>query len=164
MDNPFWNFSLKVYRQAGVPAACLKIQAGFGADVNILLYLCWLHSRSVAVSESDIEEIVSAADRWHRQIVVPLRQVRSKLKSDSHGVVQAEAELFRSSVKRLELEAEQLEQGLLYGLGFSDRPGSLTEAETGFAMRRAIEAYLATLSDMVPDEDALQTLVGAALD
>tara|TARA_R110002110_G_scaffold36071_12_gene120841 strand:+ start:4268 stop:4762 length:495 start_codon:yes stop_codon:yes gene_type:complete len=163
MDNPFWDFSLKVYGQTGVPSACLRIQADFGADVNILLYLCWLGARDVEVSAADIGKIIDAADHWHRQIVVPLRQVRNKLKSDSLGADKTEAESFRSSVKRLELTAEQLEQNLLYGLEFSSRPAASEKVERPGAIRRALEAYLATLSGPVPDEHSLQTLIDAVV-
>ena len=163
MDNPFWDFSLKVYGQAEVPAACLRIQAGFGADVNILLYLCWLSARGIAVSGADIEAVVSASSRWHREVVIPLRQIRTKLKSDSLGAEATEAESFRSSVKRLELTAEQLEQNLLYGLEFTNRSVSLAMAERSVAMHRALESYLATLSGALPDDQSLGTLVDAAL-
>ncbi|MRG72853.1 TIGR02444 family protein [Alphaproteobacteria bacterium HT1-32] len=163
MDNPFWDFSLRVYGQAEVPAACLRIQAAFGADVNILLYLCWLAARGIAVSDTDIEAVVTASGRWHREVVIPLRQIRTKLKSDSLGAEATEAESFRSSVKRLELTAEQHEQDLLYGLEFSYRPVSLAAADRSVAMRRALEAYLATLSGGPPDDQSLGTLVDAAL-
>jgi len=40
--NPFWDFSLAVYRRPGVAAACLRLQDEAGVDVNLLLYFCWL--------------------------------------------------------------------------------------------------------------------------
>ena len=41
---PFWRFSLKFYRQAGVAEACIAAQDGCGVDVNLLLFLFWLAS------------------------------------------------------------------------------------------------------------------------
>ena len=40
--HPFWRFSLRVYRAAGVQQACLALQEDCGADVNLLLLCGWL--------------------------------------------------------------------------------------------------------------------------
>ena len=39
--HPFWRFSLRVYRAAGVQQACLALQEDCGADVNLLLLCGW---------------------------------------------------------------------------------------------------------------------------
>ena len=41
-DSPFWNFSLRLYARAGVPDACLALQARHGIDVNLLFCCLWL--------------------------------------------------------------------------------------------------------------------------
>ena len=37
-----WDFSVRTYRKDGVADACLSLQNDHGADVNMLLYCCWV--------------------------------------------------------------------------------------------------------------------------
>ena len=41
-DCAFWDFSLEAYARPGVAPACLDLQERHGADVNLLLFACWL--------------------------------------------------------------------------------------------------------------------------
>ena len=113
-DNPFWRFSLAVYSRPDVPVACLKLQADHGADVNLLLFFCWCASTGKLLSRSAIDDACAAVGDWHRDVVVSLRAIRSGLKNDSRGLDRLAAEAFRSKVKKIELEAERLEQEQLF--------------------------------------------------
>lgn len=37
-DHPFWDYSIRVYRTDGVPAACLVLQEMHQIDVNVMLF------------------------------------------------------------------------------------------------------------------------------
>ena len=41
-DHPFWEFSLRVYGNGGVPTACLALQERHAIDVNLLLFCAWI--------------------------------------------------------------------------------------------------------------------------
>lgn len=114
-DNPFWAFSLAVYRKPGVAEACLRLQDGGGADVNLLLYCCWM--AGVADAPLGRDAVAKAAARtedWRAGVVVPLRAVRRRMKEGFAGVPAESAESLRSEVKRAELAAERLQQDMLY--------------------------------------------------
>ncbi|MDB5405936.1 MAG: hypothetical protein JWL84_848 [Rhodospirillales bacterium] len=106
----FWQFSLAVYAAPGVAEECLALQDRHGIDVNIALFCCWygwsgrgrLAAVEIAAAEARVAE-------WTRNIVVPLRSVRRALKP----LVAPAAAAIRTSVKRLELDAEREEQRLL---------------------------------------------------
>ena len=51
-ENPFWDFSLKFYDQKNVATSCLALQEDVGADVNLLLYCCWVASQGAVVIET----------------------------------------------------------------------------------------------------------------
>jgi len=111
IDHEFWRFSLAVYGAPGVEPECLALQEGLAIDVNVLLFCAWLGaSRRTALTADDVESIGRVVQPWHMQAVRPLRAVRQQLKTFSGDDLQA----FRSRLKVLELEAEQLEQAMLF--------------------------------------------------
>jgi uncharacterized protein (TIGR02444 family) len=111
LDNPFWRFSLAVYSAPGISAECLALQEGIAIDVNLLLFCAWLGAkRHVVLTPADLEDIAANIGEWHERIVRPLRGIRQALK------VVAGDTPFYAKVKGIELEAEQIEQAILYAL------------------------------------------------
>jgi uncharacterized protein (TIGR02444 family) len=114
LDNPFWQFSLRVYALPAVAAECLELQRVRSVNVNLLLFCSWIAvSRRVALDEVDIRSIENEILGWHTLAVLPLRKIREQLKplpEMQHQEVQA----FRREVLACELHAEQIEQALLF--------------------------------------------------
>lgn len=111
LDNAFWQFSLAVYRAPGVAEECLAVQEKYGVDVNMLLFCAWLAvACKVALTRSEIEAIGARVGEWHEHVVKPLRGVRRYMKNVPGG----DAAVLRTRVKAAELEAEQVEQAMLY--------------------------------------------------
>lgn len=115
-SNPFWDFSLRVYERPGVASACLSLQEELGADVNLLLYALWAGRRGHLLSREECEELLAAIEPWHKDVVRGLRQVRLVMKRQRRAdkIDPDVAESLRQRVKKLELEAERLEQDALY--------------------------------------------------
>ena len=113
----FWDFSLAVYRQRGVPEECLALQERLGADVNLLLLCTYLGAkRNAVLDRNDIEAAVTASTAWHVDVVRNLRAARQALKPWEEGRDEAlrdSARTLRSAVKKLELDAERIEHDLL---------------------------------------------------
>jgi uncharacterized protein (TIGR02444 family) len=106
----FWEFSLAVYAAPGVAEECLALQDRHGLDVNIALFCCWQGwSGRGRLTAADIAAAEARVVDWTRNVVVPLRSVRRALKP----LAAPAAATIRTSVKRLELEAEREEQRLL---------------------------------------------------
>lgn len=162
-ENPFWKFSLAVYGRAGVLQACLGLQASHGADVNLLLYVCWLSSRGIVLSREDIAMAAAAVEDWHQDVVVALRRVRTGLKEGYEGLDREIGEPYREKVKRMELEAEQLEQAMLFALPISDRPAATDEVDREALCRTALSSCLAIRSDAPGDESFIRTIAAAAV-
>lgn len=112
-DNPFWTFSLDVYARPGVAEECLALQARHGIDVNALLFCAWAGAvRQVLLSEAQVAAIVARTGAWQSGVVVPLRSVRQALK-EMLDLGQPVAAL-RKDVAAAELQAEQVEQAMLF--------------------------------------------------
>ena len=109
-DNEFWRFSLAVYSAEGVSAECLRLQDTLGVDVNVMLFCVWLGARGVQLQRNDIEAAMRAVADWQDHVVQPLRSVRRFTKTKYHD------DDLRTSLKQIELRAEQIEQAMLFSL------------------------------------------------
>lgn len=138
--SPFWHFSLGFYRTPGVADACIRLQDEAGVDVNLLFFLLWNASLRRQFSPADVE----AADRrvagWRKTAVVPLREIRRALKSAGGPIEPGTAEVFRTKVKGLELEAERLQQEALHDYSQSTALG-MGAASAEAAARANLAAY-----------------------
>jgi uncharacterized protein (TIGR02444 family) len=114
--SPFWRFSLRIYRQPGVADACIALQDECGVDVNVLLFFLWLAADKKLVPALNARAACEQAALWHDDVVVPLRTLRRKLKAGSTLVEHNTAELFRTRIKAVELEAERLQQEALFAM------------------------------------------------
>jgi uncharacterized protein (TIGR02444 family) len=159
-SSPFWTFSLKIYGMPGVPAACLALQDGSGAavDVNVLLYALYCARQGRQLGLDDVGRIVACAEAWRVGIVVPLRSARRALKDPPAGFDTPEVAALRQRVKAVELEAERLQQETLYA-GVPVRTIG-TFADPDEAAPANIAAYaLALGSDF--DPSAVRTILDA---
>ena len=114
--SPFWTFSLKFYGGPGVPPACLTLQDGAGADVNVVLFCLFLASRGRRLGGGDIAAFEAEVADWRQSAVVPLRHVRRFLKEPPEAFGDPAVAALRDRIKAVELEAERLQQEALYGL------------------------------------------------
>lgn len=110
---PFWNFSGTVYGRAGVAEACLALQDRHGLDVNLLLFCAWAGTHGRRLDGGDLGLLRQASRPWQDNVVAPLRAARRWLKQQA-AVPEDLGETFREAVKGLELQAEMLEQLVLY--------------------------------------------------
>ena len=78
--NPFWDYSLALYRHAAVEAACLELQRRHGLDVNLVLLCCWQASIGGALDAGSLERAQEAVASWQAEVVRPLRALRQRLK------------------------------------------------------------------------------------
>lgn len=112
--NLFWDFSLRVYTGERVPEACLALQNERGADVNIALLCCFLGFSGIRIDREAVEKIDTLVAGWRAEAITPLRTLRQALKQAIGPVLAVDSEVLRSQIKSAELEAERLEQQVLF--------------------------------------------------
>ncbi|MGH8814343.1 MAG: TIGR02444 family protein [Advenella sp.] len=109
-----WQFSLAVYTRDGVAEHCLALQHRLGLDVNVLLLMLWAARQwGDAPTAEQIADADSRISAWRHEIVIPLRQLRGRLKSGPAPAPDAMTNMLREDIKRLELDAERMEQEML---------------------------------------------------
>jgi uncharacterized protein (TIGR02444 family) len=118
LDNPFWAFSLAVYAGDGVAEECLGLQERLGLDVNLLLFAAYMGAvEGVRLASQDIAGANMAIAEWHAEIVQPMRAARRALKApaaNTENPLQPAIASLRLNVKRAELDAEKIEQAMLW--------------------------------------------------
>ena len=157
--SPFWRFSLRFYRQPKVADACIALQEQAGVDVNLLLFLLWHATQRRALSQADVAELERRIGAWRNMTVVPLRTMRRALKSPPALVAGAGAELFRTKIKAIELEAERLQQEAMHELASPSLLGVETSSLED-AARANVAAYATMCGGPFP-QPAIETLLAA---
>jgi uncharacterized protein (TIGR02444 family) len=145
---PFWRFSLHFYRQTGVSDACIVLQDDCGVDVNLLLFLFWLAAGRQQLSADEVKKLDERVRDWRNLTIVPIRDVRRRLKGASTFVDPAKQEAFRTKVKAIELDAERLQQEALYA--FTQFGPLGTQVEPSAAARANVSAYERVLNLSFP--------------
>jgi uncharacterized protein (TIGR02444 family) len=157
--SPFWRFSLQFYRQPKVADACIQLQDEAGVDVNLLFFLLWLARQRRTFSTGEVEWLESKVAPWRDATVIPIRNVRRALKVPPALVIAASAELFRTRIKAVELEAERLQQEAMYELAGAT-PRGQDASSLADAARGNIAAYEAMGGKTFP-KPAIETLLAA---
>jgi uncharacterized protein (TIGR02444 family) len=143
--NPFWRFSLRVYRAPGVQEACLTLQERCGADVNLLLFGGWVGRDGRVLERGDLLSAVACVGNWQSQVIAPLRLARRGLKREAAGGTAAALALpLRKRVLALELQLERVEQSLLAEL-VSGWPPPARQLPPREAIAANLACYLALL-------------------
>jgi uncharacterized protein (TIGR02444 family) len=118
LESALWRFSLAVYRGAGVQEECLDVQERHGIDVNLLMLCAYVGAvEGAALSDGDVADALATTGAWHAEVVRALRQVRRTLKPwglAGQGGFSNVAEALRVKVKGAELEAECIEQAMMW--------------------------------------------------
>lgn len=108
-QSEFWDFSIDVYARPEVSKLCLDLQDNYGADINMVLFACWLgNSGRGLVTVSAWRAMILRLTRWREQVIKPLRGVRQMLKHEHLAPERMRQQVFES-----ELEAEHIEQLVL---------------------------------------------------
>lgn len=121
--NPLWDYAVWAYGLPGVEKAGLALQDRLGADVNMVLFCCWLAYRGTPAAHlaKYLGVAVKTSREWQSNLVAPLRTARENLK----GIIEASAlvgnervaaSAVRERVKQCELEMEQLQILSLYAI------------------------------------------------
>ena len=114
--NPFWDYSVELYRRPGVEAACLDLQRRHGLDVNLVLLCCWQASRGVPLDRALLSRAGEVVASLQAEVVRPLRALRRRLKArladpEPGSVVElwpGLASAIREEVLALEIAGEHL--------------------------------------------------------
>jgi uncharacterized protein (TIGR02444 family) len=165
--NTFWTYSLAHYARPEVARCCLDYQDHQGANVNLLLFCCWVGRQNLLLSADQLRQAILQIECWDNHAVKPLRQARqyvavsSLFTSPELGLKKGDVV---NSFQQAELMAEQVVQDVLFhwwetqDANVLDEP--LVDSDGGSVISRAqaknLNRYLALLgADVVPEGSPL---------
>ena len=107
-DQSLWDFCLVIYGLPAIEQMCLRLQDQGGANVNIVLWLCWLADRGIPVDQQQLDLALQKLASWHEDVVAPLRQLRRLIKQRYTHNPEGISDV-RGTIKTAELAAEKVE-------------------------------------------------------
>ena len=165
-DTPFWNFSLAVYAADGVADECLDLQERLGLDVNLLLFAAFTGAvEGICLEPDDVAAAAALVESWHNDVVRSLRGIRRYLKPvslDEKDPLRDAASVLRTQVKTAELDAEKIEQTMLW-LWSRRQLDTRNRTTRDAALAANLHALLAHYDAAAAHPSAAQRLHAAAL-
>ncbi|WP_395017257.1 TIGR02444 family protein [Dongia sp.] len=152
----FWEFSLAYYSRERVAAACLSLQNRRGADVNILLFCCWLATMGWKVERDGLHAAIATVEAWRRDVLEPLRGARRTVADQFPELAKSDRQSIKHGMLSVELECERVAQEKI-ALGAT----GVVAVEDGSTPLQLASAALETYLDLVvgtPDEQDAEDL------
>ncbi|MFT7560229.1 MAG: hypothetical protein ACI93R_002147 [Flavobacteriales bacterium] len=103
----FVSFALRVYGSEDFEELCLKLQNEYHANVNIILWCCWLEAEDISLSNMWLDEVLITIDTLTQLTVSRLQEVRKVIK-DSSGFTKVQSKLINKHILNAELTAEKI--------------------------------------------------------
>lgn len=162
MDNPFWRFSLALYRRPGVAAACIDLQDRRALDVNLLLFALWRGMAGERLTAPRLQQLDQLMADWRDRSVRPLRAIRRDLKPllEALGAHRPAGEALRAEIAAAELRAEQIEQALLFDQAGPDAPEA---ARIALALANLDQLFALLAAPQPALDQAARDAIAAAL-
>lgn len=114
LNGPHWSFAVAVYREKGVPEACLLLQNQCGVDISLLMFILFCAvERGFICNRRCIANLNGIVAPWRNKVVSPLRVLRQRLKSGPPPAPGRVTTSLRNAIKSAELSAEKIQMAVL---------------------------------------------------
>lgn len=104
---PLVEFAFRVYAEPKVEELCLHLQNKYQANVNILLWVCWLKAESIKIDRRWLDDVLISVDTLSQLTVARLQEVRRVIK-ESSGFTRVQSKLINKHILTAELMAEKV--------------------------------------------------------
>ena len=119
---PFWDWALARYRSEATQDLLLRLQQESDLVILEALFVSWLASEGYQWRSEDALQLRDATQDWIDEVVLPLRAVRERWKSD------AGMQMLRRHLLELEVEAERHLAELMWANSESARSEKISAA------------------------------------
>jgi len=112
MDFPtseLWNYSTQIWTLPEVESICLDLQDNYEANVNMLLYCCWVGDKNLSLNDDDLQTLIDTVQPW-QTIIKPLRDSRKMMKQHLIALPANTIDQTVSNISEMELNAEHMTQ------------------------------------------------------
>ena len=125
----FWHWALARYAHEPARQHLLALQADLDLVIIEALFVCWLAAEERRLRQDDVDAMQTLITPWVAEVVIPLRTVRQRWKTDLAKEQQ------RDLLLTLELEAERCLAELLWSAytALPDNPSTARQNPAGDA-------------------------------
>lgn len=142
---PLWNFALAMLNTSGVEPALVVLHDRLQLSVSLLLFCCWHGSQGRRLSADEVLRAVRHVERWERDVLARLRDVRRTLAGNSpFGATGLVASRYFWDLCATEQDAWKVELEELQRLPLAGSPGN-------GAVGVNLDTYL-SIADIAPDD------------
>jgi|GEM_PF-1110462 len=102
-----WDYAVKVYSFKEIEDICLSLQDEYHANIDMILWCCWLDAEGIKLSTSIMDEVLINIDSVNQSTLIKLRGIRRTL--DSAGVfTEKQSKLIGKQLLNAELMIEKV--------------------------------------------------------
>ncbi len=102
-----WDYSVRVYAHKEVENIVLGLQDEYHANVDIILWCCWLDAEGVCLSKEALDDVLITIDTVNQATLLKLREVRRYLK-EAGSFTQVQSKVISKQVVNAELMIEKV--------------------------------------------------------
>lgn len=107
LSSSLWDFALQVYSTPEVEQQSLQLQDEYNANINIILWCCWLEMEGIQLSVNLLDEVLITIDSVSLQTVAKLRDVR-RILLESGAFTKVQAQTVKKHIMNAELMIEKV--------------------------------------------------------
>ncbi|MCW9047989.1 MAG: TIGR02444 family protein [Gammaproteobacteria bacterium] len=157
MDFPtseLWNYSTQIWTLPEVEAICLILQDNYDANVNILLYCCWIGDKNLSLNDDDLQTIIDTVQPW-QTIIKPLRDSRKMMKQQLIALPASLIEQTVCNITEMEINAEHMTQLALEKVLLPESISTCDEKNSIKCSLNNLKAYLSSLDNISSADELL---------
>lgn len=102
-----WAYATGFYAQEPIKHKCLELQDIYGANVDMILWLCWLDSNRIHIAPTALDEALAIVSGINQELLNGLRDLRGKLIASS-SFTRVQEQLVRKHMLAAELAIEKI--------------------------------------------------------
>lgn len=155
MDFPtseLWNYSTQIWTLPEVETICLDLQDNYDANVNMLLYCCWIGDKNLSLNDDDLQALLDTVQPW-QTIIKPLRDSRKMMKQQLIALPSSLIDQTVSNITEMEVNAEHMTQLALEKVLRPEKISPCIEQSAIECSLNNIKTYINSLDNISsPDE------------
>lgn len=157
MDFPtseFWNYSTQIWTLPEVESICLEMQNNFDANVNILLYCCWVGDKKLTLSDDDLQMLLDTIQPW-QTMIKPLRDSRKMMQQHLIAMPSELIEQTICNMNEMELNAEHMAQLAMEKVLHPDRMSACSSESELECSLQNINTYIKSMEGISSSDNPM---------
>lgn len=102
-----WDYAVSLYTHEPIKIKCLELQESSCANVNIILWLCWLDHHRIVLTKSALQQVIDTVEPVDVAFVSALRRLRRSLR-ESEQFTRVQKQLILKHMAAAELAIERV--------------------------------------------------------